>query len=114
MFDLSFGEILLVAVAAVVFIGPKDVPVVLRAVTRGLNYLKSLTRELKAAFDELAKESGLEDAKNEFEREVRYIRGDDGKLYESYNIDDLIAPPPPIAVSDKQLEASRTVQKTDA
>jgi Tat protein translocase TatB subunit len=92
MFDLSFGEILLVVVIAVIFIGPKDMPVVLRAVARGMRQVKSLSGELKKAFDELADESGLKEAQADIDREMRKITGDDGEEYEAYDISDLLPP----------------------
>lgn len=93
MFDLSLGEILLVAAIAVIFIGPKELPGALKAIARALAYLRALARELRQAFDALLKESGLQDATREIERETRMIMGDDGKLYESYDVSGLLEPP---------------------
>lgn len=89
MFDLSLAEILLIVVVAVVFIGPKDLPVVVRAVARFINNLREFSHEIKQAFDDLAKEAGVEDIKETLDAEVRMIQGDDGKMYESYQIPDL-------------------------
>ncbi|MCE2927427.1 MAG: Sec-independent protein translocase protein TatB [Rickettsiales bacterium] len=86
MFDLSFAEIALILLVAVIFIGPKDIPVVIRAVSRFVRTIKGWAREIRAAFDDMAKESGLKDMADEFEGDVRMIRGDDGKWYESYDI----------------------------
>jgi sec-independent protein translocase protein TatB len=90
MFDLSFGEILLLAVVALVFIGPKELPAVARACAKVMAYLKALAREFRAAFDDLARESGIKEAQKEAEREIRLITGDDGKTYESYDISDFL------------------------
>ncbi len=92
MFDLSFGELLLLAVVGVVFIGPKELPVIVRAFAKAMAYLKALTREFRGAFDDLARESGIREAQAEVEREIRLITGDDGKTYESYDISDFIPP----------------------
>lgn len=89
MFDFSFAELLLIVVVAVIFIGPKDLPVVVRAVARFLSQFKAMAGELKTAFDDLAKESGLHEAEDTFRREVKMIAGDDGEDYESYDISDL-------------------------
>lgn len=94
MFDFSFAEILVVVVVAVIFIGPKELPVVLRALARGMRWVKQTTRELKAAFDDLAQESGLGEAKKEVEREISWITGDDGKRYQAYDISDFLPPEP--------------------
>lgn len=80
MFDLSFGEIIMVVVVAVVFIGPKELPTVIRALSKGLKAVRALTAEVRGMFDDLAKESGVDELKSE----VKMIQGDDGKWYESY------------------------------
>ena len=82
MFDLSLAELALIVIVAVIFIGPKDVPVVLRAISKGMRQLRQLGRELRQAFDELSREAGVA----EIERDMRLIKGDDGKMYESYDI----------------------------
>ena len=61
MFDLSFGEIVLVVLVAIVFIGPEDLPGILRAIARFMKQVRGMARELKGAFDELAEESGMKD-----------------------------------------------------
>ena len=40
----------------------------------------------QAAFDDLAKEAGVDDIKETLDAEMRMIEGDDGKLYESYHV----------------------------
>lgn len=86
MFDFSFAEIALIVIVAVVFIGPKELPVVIRAVAKAMRAMRSLANEIRAAFDELGRESGLKDAAEEFKQDVTMIRGDDGKMYESYQL----------------------------
>ena len=83
MFDFSFAEIALVVVVAVLFIGPNELPVVIRAI-------RSLGKELRGVFDEIARESGLEEMAKDV-NEITMIKGDDGKMYEAYNM----APLPP-------------------
>ncbi|MDX2074586.1 MAG: Sec-independent protein translocase protein TatB [Alphaproteobacteria bacterium] len=77
MFDLSFSEILLIVLVAVVFLGPKELPTVIRAVARALRVLKNLSMEVRKTFEALAEESGIAN-------EIKMIQGDDGKWYESY------------------------------
>jgi sec-independent protein translocase protein TatB len=94
MFDFSLAEIVLIAVVAVVFIGPKDLPVVLRALAKAMAWVRGLTHEFRAAFEELSRESGVHEMRGEVAREVRQITGDDGEEYEAYDIADLLPPPP--------------------
>lgn len=85
MFDLSLAELLLIVVVALVFIGPKELPVVVRAIAKALHGLRSLLSEIRAAFDDLAEESGVKDITKELDAQTRLIKGDDGKWYEAYN-----------------------------
>ncbi|MDX1975654.1 MAG: Sec-independent protein translocase protein TatB [Rickettsiales bacterium] len=86
MFDLSLSEIILVVAVAVIFIGPKELPAVIRSFVKCMRSLKAMASEIRQAFDEVAKESGIDDIKKEIDQEVRLIQGDDGSMYESYPI----------------------------
>lgn len=81
MFDVSFGELAFVLVVAIVAIGPKELPTVLRAVGRWMSQWKGLMRELREGWDELTGE--LDDLP------PHRIKGDDGKYYEAYDVSDL-------------------------
>lgn len=86
MLDLSLAEVLLVVVVALVFIGPKELPGVIKAIAKAMRGLRKLASEIRAAFDDLAKESGIKEAADDIDSEVRMIKGDDGKWYESYSV----------------------------
>ncbi|MDE3060265.1 MAG: twin-arginine translocase TatA/TatE family subunit [Pseudomonadota bacterium] len=104
MLDFSFAELALIVVVAVVFIGPKELPVVVKAVAKALRALRSLTGEVRQAFDELSRESGLKETAEAFDSEVKMIRGDDGKMYEAYSI------PPPVG---GRLGGGRSMEQPD-
>lgn len=95
MFDFSFAELALIVVVMVVFIGPKEMPAVVRAIVKAMRSVKALGHEVRGAFDELSRESGLTDITGDIEREVKMIKGDDGKFYESYDMAALKNPVPP-------------------
>lgn len=86
MFDLSLAEILLIIVVIVVFIQPKDLPVIVKAVARFVKTIRDFTSDLKQAFEDISKETGVGDIKETLEAEIRLIEGDDGKMYESYHV----------------------------
>jgi sec-independent protein translocase protein TatB len=100
MFDLSLGEIGLVVAAAVIFIGPKELPVVIKGIAGAMASVRGLMHDLRGAFDDLAKESGYTDTKESLENEIRMIRGDDGKLYESYDMTDISGSTPKPQIKD--------------
>lgn len=86
MFDLSLAEIVLVVLVAVVFIGPKELPVVIRTISKMLRSMRGLVNEFRGAFDDLAKETGLKEEAEKIKSEVKMIKGDDGQWYESYTL----------------------------
>jgi sec-independent protein translocase protein TatB len=93
MFDLSLAEVLLIVVVAVIFIGPKELPVVIRAVAKAMHSMRSLAGEVRQAFDELSRESGIKDVTDDLNNELRMIEGDDGKVYEAYDVNKLSGRP---------------------
>lgn len=91
MLDFSFAELALIVVVAVVFIGPKELPVVVRAVAKALRSIRGLAGEVHQAFDELGRESGLKDAADDISGQMKSIKGqarimgDDGKWYDVHD-----------------------------
>lgn len=55
MFDIGFTELLLIGVIALVFIGPKRLPELARALGRGYAEFRRATSELKQSFEEEAR-----------------------------------------------------------
>ncbi len=65
--DAGAEEIMVVAVAALIFVGPKDLPVVLRRVGQFTAKMRGLAAEFRASFDEMARQSELDELKKEVE-----------------------------------------------
>ena len=72
--QLGFGEMLVIAVIALVVVGPKDLPVLMRKVGGFVNQLKGMGREFREAFDEM----GAEEEIKALQKEIADLR--DGKL----------------------------------
>ena len=66
MFDLDAGKILVVGVVALLVIGPKDLPRVLRTVGQTVGKMRRMASEFQNQFMEAIKEADLEDVKKEF------------------------------------------------
>jgi sec-independent protein translocase protein TatB len=66
MFDLDAGKILVVGVVALIVIGPKDLPRVLRTVGQKVGKMRRMASEFQNQFMEAIKEADLEDVKKEF------------------------------------------------
>ncbi len=63
MFDIGWPELVLIAVLVIIIIGPKELPVVLRALGRWLGKARALAREFRGSIEEIAKESELSELK---------------------------------------------------
>lgn len=66
MFDIGWDELLLIALVALVVIGPKDLPVVLRTVGRWVARARALAGEFRSHVDDMMREAGVDDMKREF------------------------------------------------
>ena len=64
MFDLAWSEIAVIAVVAVVIIGPKDLPEAIRGVAKGVQKLRRMAGEFQQQADELVREAKLDDVRN--------------------------------------------------
>jgi len=70
MFDLAWSEIALIAVVALVVIGPKDLPEAVRGAARGIQKLRRMIGEFQSQADELVREAKLDEVRNQI-HEVR-------------------------------------------
>ncbi len=66
-----FLEILIIGALALIVIGPKDLPIVLRKVGRFVGRMRGMAAEFRASFDELARQSELDELRKEVEA-LRY------------------------------------------
>ena len=67
MFDIGWTELLVIAVVAVVVVGPKDLPRALRAVGRWTGKVKRMARDFQGQFNEALREAELESVKKDIE-----------------------------------------------
>ena len=65
MFDIGWSEILVIAVVAIVVIGPKDLPRAMRAVGRWSGKIKRMAREFQSQFNEAIREAELDEVKKQ-------------------------------------------------
>ena len=61
MFDIGWTEMLVVAVVALLVIGPKDLPRALRTVGHWVGKVKGIAREFQDSVDDMVRESELEE-----------------------------------------------------
>lgn len=67
MFDLSWGEMMLIGAVALIVIGPKDLPRTLRAVGQGVGKIKRMASEFQGQFNQAMREAELDSVRKEVE-----------------------------------------------
>ena len=67
MFDITSSKLLILAIVALIVVGPKDLPVLLRTVGKYLGIVRRHANEFRAQLEEAMRETELEDIKKEFD-----------------------------------------------
>jgi len=67
MLDIGWSEMAIVAVIALIVVGPKDLPKALRTVRAWIAKLRSMAREFQSGVDDLVREADLQDVRKEVE-----------------------------------------------
>ncbi len=71
MFDIGWTEMMVIAMLALIIIGPKDLPGALRTVGQWVRKARSLAREFQSGVDEMVREAELDDARKALEATSR-------------------------------------------
>ncbi len=69
--DIGFIEMALIAVIALLIIGPKDLPKAIRTVTSLVGRVRGLAREFRESLDEIVEESQLRELRDEIVEEIK-------------------------------------------
>lgn len=74
MFDFGLGstELMLIAVVALIVIGPRDLPKVLRTVGQVVTKVRAMAREFQGHIEDAAKDSGLDDLKKDISKATNF------------------------------------------
>jgi sec-independent protein translocase protein TatB len=67
MFDMSWGEVMLIGGVALIVIGPKDLPKALRTLGQIKGKVVRMAGEFNAQFNEAIRESELDEVRNEID-----------------------------------------------
>ena len=75
MFDLGWGKIIIIAVIALVVIGPKELPAVLRTVGQWMGKILRMAAEFQGQFQEAMREAEMADLKKSIDSITEATRG---------------------------------------
>lgn len=64
MFDFAWSEIGVIAVVALIFIGPKDMPVAIKGVSGAIKKARRMAAEFQGHVDDLVREADLQDVRD--------------------------------------------------
>jgi len=73
MFDLGFDELLVVAVIAIIVIGPKDLPLALRTLGRWVGKLRRASSHFRTGVEAMIREAELEEMERKWREQNEAI-----------------------------------------
>jgi len=73
MFGVDTSELLLIAVVALVFIGPKDLPRAMRTVGRWVGKVRGMARHFNSGIEAMVREAELEEMEKQWREENERI-----------------------------------------
>ncbi|MFL5236478.1 MAG: Sec-independent protein translocase protein TatB [Rhizomicrobium sp.] len=96
MIDLSWSHILIVLVVALVVVGPKDLPRLMRMMGRWLAKARAMADQFKKSFDEMSRQAELDELRSEIQalRNERPLAGIEQTLREPVIPTDAASAPP--------------------
>ena len=71
MFDIGWGEFLLIGIVALIVIGPKELPGVLRTLGQWMTKLRRMASEFQGQFQEAMREAEMADLKKQVDDDDR-------------------------------------------
>ena len=69
MFGVDTSELILIAVLALIFIGPKDLPMALRAIGRWVGQIRGMARHFHSGIENIIREAELEEMEKKWREE---------------------------------------------
>jgi sec-independent protein translocase protein TatB len=103
MFDIASGELLLVALVALLVIGPKDLPRVLRFVGNWVGKARRVAGQFRSGFDDMVRQAELDELEKKWAADNERIMRDNPTSREYDSL------PPP----DSPQEAPSAPAKTE-
>src|SRR3954469_1941077 len=124
MFDFAWSEIALIGVVALVLIGPKDLPVAIKAVAETIKKARRMAGEFQTHVDEMVREANLQEVRDQFndlrrmdiKSQILKAVDEDGSIRKTLTAPmvDFSPPPPAVPVHDTPPLSETTVAEHPA
>ena len=103
MFDIAWGEFVVIAVVALIVIGPKELPGVLRAIGQWTTKIRRMAAEFQGQFQEALREAEMADLKKEVDNLNDAAKGFTSQFDDPLNLKEAAKwePKPDAAKSDE-------------
>ncbi len=109
MFDIAPSEMMLVALVAIIFIGPKDLPRVMRFVGQWVGKGRTMARHFRTAMDDMVREAELHEMEAKWKAENERIMCEHADLL-SGTTSPMAQIPPPEPAIDHPAETSPAIE----
>ena len=121
MFDFAWSEFGVIAVVALIFIGPKDMPVAIKAVTGAIKKARRMASEFQTHVDDMVRDADLHEVRDQISslrgynigRTLERLVDDDGSLRRTFT-ENPLAPATPTLPADASLAPDMRVEGTIA
>jgi sec-independent protein translocase protein TatB len=117
MFDFAWSELALIGAVALVLIGPKDMPIAIKAVTTAIKKARKMAAEFQTHVDDMVRDADLHEVRDGI-RQIRSldIRGtiaravdSDGSIRRTL-MEDPIRTPPPVVTTPVETLPEHTIE----
>jgi sec-independent protein translocase protein TatB len=68
MFDIAWSELLIVGIVALIVVGPKDLPILLRKLGQFMSVIRRQAAEFRTQFDDAMREAELDQIRKDMEK----------------------------------------------
>ena len=90
MLNISFFELIIIILVGIIFIGPEELPTVIRSVRKIFVHIKSMTNSLKESINDLDDIKYIKDEVSDVKGSLKEIVGLDGNIQKVYDISEVM------------------------